>query len=112
MNDEAIVAFNLLKTALTTTPILPLPDFSEEFYIECDASGCGLGAVLMQLGRPLAYFNKALAEKHLNLSIYDKKIMTVIAAVHKWRPYLLGRHFKIYTDYRTLKYFHEQRLFH
>ncbi|XP_026459327.1 uncharacterized protein LOC113359987 [Papaver somniferum] len=59
-NDAATVSFRALQQALTTTPVLILPDFSKDFYLECDASGNGLGAVLMQSGRPIAYYSKGL----------------------------------------------------
>lgn len=107
---EATIAFKLLQQALTTTPVLILPDFSKEFYLECDASGGGIGAVLMQCARPIAFYSKPLSGKNLNLSVYDKEMLAIVCAVNKWRPYLLGRHFKIYTDHRSLKYFLEQRL--
>ncbi|KAF8388527.1 hypothetical protein HHK36_027202 [Tetracentron sinense] len=99
--DEPDKAFSLLKKAMTSTPVLALPDISKVFYIECDVPGGGVGAVLMQEGRPLAYLSKALSGKNLHLSIYDKEMLAILFAVQKWRPYLLVRHFKIYTDHRS-----------
>ena len=98
-------AFQQLKQAMTTTPVLALPDFSKPFIIESDAYGGGIGAVLMQEGRPIAYMSKMLGPKHLSLSTYEKEMMAIIHAVHKWRPYLLARHFVIRTDHQSLKYF-------
>ncbi|KAK8919224.1 hypothetical protein KSP39_PZI021927 [Platanthera zijinensis] len=92
---EADEAFRALKQAMTTTPVLALPDFSKEFVVETDASGVGLGAVLMQEGRPLAYFSKALAPRTLGLSTYEKEMLAIIHAVEMWRPYLLGQHFQV-----------------
>ncbi|XP_026452487.1 uncharacterized protein LOC113352960 [Papaver somniferum] len=100
--DQANGAFKLLQRALNTTPVLILLDFSKEFSIECDASGFGLGAVLLQSGRPIAYHSKPLAEKNRNISVYDKEMLAIISAIQKWRRYLLGRHFKIYTDHMSL----------
>ena len=66
--DRASAAFDKLKAAMTTTPVLTLPDFNRPFIIEADASGVGIGAILMQDGRPLAYTSKALSPSHQNKS--------------------------------------------
>lgn len=62
-NKSAQLAFEKLKRALTTTPLLALPNFEKTFEVEIDASGTGFGAILMQEGKPLAYFSKALGPK-------------------------------------------------
>ena len=82
-SEEATQAFQFLKTAMSTTPVLALPDFNKMFVIESDASGAGIGAVLMQEGRPIAYASKALSPSHLSLSIYDKEMLAIIYAVTK-----------------------------
>lgn len=109
-SPDADVAFNNLKTAMSTwsTSILALPNFNKLFVVECDASGIGIGGVLMEEGRPLAFTSKALSRQHQNLSVYDKEMMAIVHAVAKWRPYLLGQHSKIRTDHRSLKYIMEQ----
>ena len=76
---------------MTTTPVLALPDFNKPFIIEADASEVGIGAVLMQNGRPLAYTSKALSPSHQNISVSDKEMLAIIHAVTRWRPYLIGR---------------------
>lgn len=103
-------AFLALKKALTTTPVLALPDFSKDFVIECDASNGGIGAILSQDRHPITYLSKTLSDKHKSLSIYDKEMMALVYAVDHWRPYLLGRKFKVLTDHQTIKYFLEQRI--
>jgi hypothetical protein len=103
-------SFQALKEAMCTTPVLALPDFTKTFVLECDASGRGIGAVLMQDGRPLAFTNKQLSERHLGQSIYEKEMLAILHAVDLWHPYLLGKHFQIKTDHQSLKYFLEQRL--
>jgi hypothetical protein len=103
-NDEAEHAFIHLKTAMTTAPVLALPDFSKKFVIECDASGVGLGAILMQDKQPIAYFSQALHGRNLNLSTYEKEMLALVTAIQKWRPYLLGQQFVVRTDHHSLKY--------
>ena len=68
-------AFNELKRLLTQAPLLALPDFSKTFEIECDASGLGIGGVLMQNGRPIAYHSEKLDGARLNYPIYDKELV-------------------------------------
>ena len=70
---EAEKAFHNLKQAMKQTPILILLDFSKLFAVEADASRIGLGAILMQEGRPLAYYSKAISGKALGQSTYKKK---------------------------------------
>jgi hypothetical protein len=103
-------AFQTLKMAMCTTPVLALPDFTKTFVLECDASGKGIGAVLMQEGRPLAFTSKQLSEKNLSKPIYEKEMLAILHAVELWHPYLLGQRFQIKTDHQSLKYFLEQRI--
>jgi hypothetical protein len=89
-SELAEEAFNKLKQAMVTGPVLSLPDFNKPFVVECDASGTGTGAVLMQNSKPIAYFSQAIKGRNLSRSTYEKEMMALIAAVQKWRPYLLG----------------------
>ncbi|MCH80266.1 transposon Tf2-1 polyprotein [Trifolium medium] len=107
---EAQGAFEELKKRLTSAPVLNLPDFSKEFLIECDASGGGLGAILMQDGKPIAYYSKALGVRNLTKSAYEKELMAVVLAIQHWRPYLLGRKFVVSTDQKSLKQLLQQRI--
>jgi len=109
-DDSTQQTFEQLKTAMVTAPVLALPNFSKTFVVETDASGLGIGAVLMQEGHLIAYFSKALSLRHQTLSTYEKELMAVVLAMEKWRPYLLGRHFIIKTRHFSLKYLMEQKL--
>lgn len=109
-DKEQSLAFEHLKQCLASFPVLALPDFSKEFIIECDASGQGIGAVLMQDRQPIAYYSKALAASTLSKSVYEKEIMALALSVQHWRHYLLGRSFKVYIDHRSLKHLLHQRI--
>lgn len=103
-------AFLNLKKAVTSTPVLRLPDFNKVFTIECDASRTGIGAVLMQEGQPIAFLSQALKGQALYLSTYEKELLSLVKAVQKWRPYLLGQPFKVKTDQQSLKFLLEQKV--
>jgi hypothetical protein len=103
-------AFEELKKAMTRAPILALPDFSKGFVVECDACESGIGAVLMQERRPIAYFSQALQGRNLQLSTYEKEMLALVKAVQKWRLYLLGSHFVIRTDHQSLQYLWQQAI--
>jgi len=108
--DEAAGAFNALKEALSTAPVLHLPDFTTEFVVDCDASGTGFGAVLHQGAGPLAFFSKPFAARHLKVAAYERELIGLVQAVRHWRPYLWGRRFVVRTDHYALKYMLDQRL--
>jgi hypothetical protein len=80
-DDDAEAAFEALKGALTSGPVLQMPDFSKSFVLDCDASGVGFGAVLHQTTAPLAYFNKPFAAHHLKLAAYDRGLIGLVQAV-------------------------------
>jgi hypothetical protein len=103
-------AFQALKDAMCSTPVLTLTDFTKTFVLECDASGKRIGAILMQDGMPLAFTRKWLFERHLGQSIYEKEMLVILNVVDLWCPYLLGQRFQIKTNHQSLKYFLEQRI--
>ena len=109
-SEEAQQAFDTLKQAMVTTPVLALPNFQEPFEVETDGSDIGIRAVLMQHGQPVAFLSKALGESHKHLSIYEKEFLALIMAVEKWRQYLQRGEFVIKTDHKSLSYLTEQNL--
>lgn len=107
---EAEEAFLALKKAMSTTPVLTLPDFSKQFVVETDACDSGVGAVLMQDSHPVAFLSKALSVHHWSLSIYEKEFLALIMAVERWRSYLQRGEFIIKTDHQSLTFLADQTL--
>lgn len=103
-NIEASEAFERLKLVMTNPPMLKFPNFNLPFTIECDACCTSVGAILMQMGQPIAYISKALKDRALFLSTYEKESLAVVMAMQRWRPYLLGQQFVVKTDQRALKF--------
>ncbi|KAK1602150.1 hypothetical protein QYE76_017193 [Lolium multiflorum] len=101
-------AFDELKKRLTEAPLLALPDFSKTFEIECDASGLGIGGVLMQNGKPVAYYSEKLDGARLNYPIYDKELYALIRVLEVWQHYLWPKEFVIHSDHESLKYLKSQ----
>lgn len=86
-----------------------MPNFSKLFILETDASGIGIGAVLMPENRPFAYFSKLLGVKVQEKSIYEKELMAICLAVTKWKYYLMRCYFIVRTDQQSLHYITQQR---
>ena len=105
-------AFEALKQALCNEPLLALPDYSvgpdgkmvHPFHVVCDASVAGVGGVLMQNGRPLAYFSKKFIPAEVNYTTTDQELLAVVCALMEWRCYLEGVEFVLTTDHQPLTY--------
>jgi hypothetical protein len=99
-------SFDMLKSRLTNAPLLQYPDFSKPFILTTDASGYAIGAILSQgeLGkdRPIAYASRTLNAAEINYSTVEKELLALVWASRHYRPYLLGRKFKIVTDHKGL----------
>lgn len=107
-SSEHQAAFDALKLALTTAPVLALPDFTKQFEIETDASDKGVGAVLMQSGYPLAFLSRSLGPQNRGLSTYEKECLAILLVVDHWRSYLQFGEFVIRTDQRSLTHLDDQ----
>jgi hypothetical protein len=102
--------FATLQAALTSAPVLKLPDFSQPFVIVTDACDKGVGAVLMQQGHPIAYLSKGLGPKNAALSTYEKGCLVVLMAADKWKSYLQHKEFIISTDHKSLLHLRDKKL--
>jgi hypothetical protein len=97
-NPPALEAFNWLKTAITTAPVLATPNFEAPFIVVTDASGFGVGATLMQNDsditgnprRPLAFHSARLSSAERNYPVGEQELLAVVSALKKWRCYLEG----------------------
>jgi hypothetical protein len=107
-SDKCQASFEELKKRLTSAPILVLPDLSKKFSNYCDASRQGLGCVLMQEGRVVAYASRQLRKHELNYPTHDLELAAVVHALKIWRHYLIGHKSDIYTDHKSLKYIFTQ----
>ena len=105
---ECEATFHTLWTLLTTAPVLAQPDIEKPFNMFCDASGTGLGCVLMQEGRVIAYASWQLRKHEVNYPTHDLELAVVVHALKLWRHYLLGNVCHIYTDHKSLKYIFTQ----
>lgn len=99
---ETEQAFQALKQALITAPVLATPDFNEPFVVETDASNKGIRAVLMQKNHPIAFLSRALGTRHQGLSTYEKESLAIMLAVERWHPYLQHAEFFIRTDHKFI----------
>lgn len=98
---EAEQAFKVLQSAITTAPVLQLPNFNKIFILETDASGFGIGYVLLQDQHSIAFYGHKLSKRLQQASVYVRELHAITSAVGKWRQYLLGSRFIIRTDQKN-----------
>ena len=108
-HDQCDEGFRILKTQLTSAPILALPDGESEFELYTDASKNGLGCVLMQNGRVIAYASWQLKTHEINYPTHDMELAAIVFALKIWKNYLYGTNFKVLSDHKSLKYIFTQR---
>ena len=108
-DDRCEEAFQELKRRLTSAPILIVLDRGQEYTVYCDALRVGLGCVLMQSGRVVAYGSRQLKNHDQNYPTHDMELAVVVFALKIWRHYLYGEEFEVYLDHKSLKYLFTQR---
>ena len=106
--DQAHSTFEEIKRRLTSAPILALRSFSKIFEVECDALGVGIGAILSQEKRPIAFFSVKLNEAKMRYSTYNKEFYAIIRAFEHWRHYLVGGEFILHSNHEALKHIQGQ----
>ncbi|GJW18085.1 putative reverse transcriptase domain-containing protein [Tanacetum coccineum] len=102
-------AFQLIKQKLCSAPILALPEGSEDFVVYCDASHKGLGVVLMQREKVIAYASRQLKIHEKNYTTHDLELGSVVFALKIWRHYLYGTKCTVFTDHKSLQHILDQK---
>ena len=107
--DQCKASFQELKMRLTTAPVLTLPSESGGFTIFTDASNVGLGCVLMQDGKVVAYGSRQLKDHEKNYATHNLELTAVVFALKMWRHYLYGEKLEVHSDYHSLQYLFSQK---
>ena len=107
--QECQGSFDTLKAKMASAPILVFPDWNKEFHVHIDASSTALGVILVQLGKgdldhPIAYASRKLSFSEWNYTATEREGLAMVYALQKFRNYLLGGHFKMFTDHLALQY--------
>ena len=102
--EDCEQSFNELETKLTTAPVLTLPDIYHSFDVYCDTSRKGIGCVLIQDGKVVAYASRQLRPHEGNYPTHGLELDAVVHSLKIWRHYLLGKRCQIFTDHKSLKY--------
>ncbi|KAG7548052.1 Ribonuclease H-like superfamily [Arabidopsis suecica] len=106
--EEAEHAFHEIKTKLSSAPVLVLSNFNVTFELHCDATKTGIGAVLSQLEKLIAFFSEKIAGSRGRYSTYDVELYAVVQAIKHWRNYLFHKEFVLFTDHDSLKHMGSQ----
>ena len=104
LSEKCQASFLKLKALLIKAPVLTQPTYGKEYVIFSDASLSGLGCVLMQEGKVVAYASRQLKPHEKNYPTYDLELVAIVFALKIWRHYLYGEKCLIYTDHKSLKY--------
>ena len=102
-------SFQELKKKLTTAHVLAVPELGKDYTVYCDASRDGLGCVLMQDRKFIAYRSRQLKPHEVNYPTHDLELAAVVYALKSWRHFLYGAKCELFTDHKSLKYFFTQK---
>jgi hypothetical protein len=108
-DDKCQACFEELKKKLTTAPVLIMPNIHKGFDVYCDASRQGLGCVLMQEGKVVAYASRQVIKHEQNYPTHDLELAAIVHTLKIWRHYMIGNKCQIFTDHKSLKYIFTQR---
>ena len=113
-DEEQDSAFNALREALASSPVLVHPDFDKPFVLFTDASDVAVGAILAQLDKhkvdhPIAYYSKTLSKAERNYSVTERECLAVLLAIKQFRPFLYGTHFTVVTDHSSLRWLQQMK---
>ena len=108
-DDRCEEAYQELKRRLTSAPMLIVLNRGRGYTVYCDASRAGLGCVLMQSGRVVAYGSRQLKNYEQNYPTHDIELAAIVFALKIWCHYLYGEQFEVYSDHKSLKYIFTQR---
>ncbi|XP_070022617.1 uncharacterized protein [Nicotiana sylvestris] len=108
-SDARERSFQELKSRLTTTSVLTLLEGTKGFVVYCDSSRIGLGCVLMQLDKVIAYASRQLKNHEKNYPTHDLELVAVVFALKIWQHYLYGVHVDVFTDHKSLQYIFKQK---
>ena len=112
-DNNCQLAFETLKKSLTQAPVLAYPNFSSsasQFQLQTDASAIGLGAILEQGGKVVAYASRTLIQAEQNYSVIQRECLAIVFALKQFRHYLLGRYFTLLTDHAPLQWLAGQKM--
>jgi hypothetical protein len=102
--NEVEASFKFLKKRVTEAPILASLNFDKVFEVDCDASHVGIGAILIQVGRPIAFFSEKLNEVRKNYYTFDVEFYAIVQALQHWRHYLVSKEFVLFIYHIKLQY--------
>ena len=108
-NDLCERAFQELERRLTSAPILIVQERGQRYTVYCDSSRDGLGCLLMQSGRVMAYGSRQLKNHEQNYPTHDMELVAIVFALKIWLHYLYGEPFEVFSDQKIMKYINPQR---